>query len=211
MPRSNEFRPGDVTSFYDAAADAYAGTLGSSPSPHMEAFAALVAPGGKVLDVGFGSGADAAFLDSLGYDASGIDISPAMVEAATTRYPGIDFSVGDMRRLPVEPGSLAGIVAGFSLIHVPKSQVPDTLQGFHDALQPGGVLRLGLQEGDSHQGKHDAPFLPGRRRVFLNVMSRTEAGSLLEQAGFKLVQEFSLPPRPGQHPFNKRYLHARKV
>src|SRR4051812_14523050 len=53
----------------------------------------LVRPHARVLDLGCGSGELlASLMPSVGV---GVDLSPAMVEIARGKYPGLDFRVGD--------------------------------------------------------------------------------------------------------------------
>jgi ubiquinone/menaquinone biosynthesis C-methylase UbiE len=55
-------------------------------------------PDGVILQIGCGNG----FLLSRlsGRSRTGIDLSPGMIEAARTKYPGIDFQVADAEGLP---------------------------------------------------------------------------------------------------------------
>jgi ubiquinone/menaquinone biosynthesis C-methylase UbiE len=101
------------------------------------------APGGPVADVGCGPGNVTARLHELGIDAAGIDLSPKMVELADRDHPGLRFTVGSMTELPLADGSAAGLIAWWSLIHVPDDTVPAVLRHFRRVLRPGGALLLG--------------------------------------------------------------------
>jgi len=48
-------------------------------------------PGARALDIGCGAGRWARFLSEHGYQTVGIDLQPALIEAARRRYPNIDF------------------------------------------------------------------------------------------------------------------------
>jgi uncharacterized protein YceH (UPF0502 family) len=50
---------------------------------------------GPVADAGCGSGHVTAYLAERGADVSGFDLTPAMVEQARARFPGLAFEVGD--------------------------------------------------------------------------------------------------------------------
>lgn len=110
------------------------------------AFAEVVA--GPVLDVGSGPGRVTKHLHDLGVDIRGIDLTPEMVALARQLHPGLRYDVGSLTALDVPDGSLGGLVAWYSLIHVPPELHPDVLAGFHRALRPGGHLLLGFQVGD---------------------------------------------------------------
>ena len=48
-------------------------------------------------------------------------------------------------------GTYDGIYANFSLLHAPKSEMPDHLARISKAMKPGGALHLGLKAGDGER------------------------------------------------------------
>ena len=64
------------------------------------------AAGQPVVEVGSGPGHVTAHLAAHGADATGIDLSPAMVAEARRRFPGPSFEVGDLRSLHRPPRPL---------------------------------------------------------------------------------------------------------
>ncbi|NYJ06203.1 class I SAM-dependent DNA methyltransferase [Petropleomorpha daqingensis] len=138
---------------FDAVAGAYAATfsdeLDGKPLDRalLGAFAELV-PDGPVVDVGCGPGYVTAHLTSLGLDISGIDLSPGMVEVAQRAYPSVRFSVGSMLGLDLPDGSLAGLVAYYSIVNIPRAELPVVFAEFARVLAPGGVLLMVFQVGD---------------------------------------------------------------
>jgi ubiquinone/menaquinone biosynthesis C-methylase UbiE len=66
-----------------------------------------------------------------------------MIEVARREYPGIRFGVDSMMDLALADGSLAGLVAWYSLIHVPDEEISAVLAHFQRVLRPGGSLLLG--------------------------------------------------------------------
>jgi SAM-dependent methyltransferase len=141
---------------YDAVAADYARRFGNELAAKpldravITGFAELVlaAGGGPVADVGCGTGRVTAFLDSLGLRASGIDLSPQMIEVARRSYPGLRFDVGSMLGLDLPDGALGGLLAWYSTIHVPDGELPGVFAGFCRVLAPGGYVLLGFQAGD---------------------------------------------------------------
>jgi SAM-dependent methyltransferase len=117
----------------------------------LGAFAEMVRrdhPDPQLLEVGSGPGTTAAYLHRLGMPVRGIDLSPAMVELARREHPEIGFEVGEMGALDVADASLAGVVAWYSVIHVPVSGRRDVIGEFHRVLRPGGYALLAFQVGD---------------------------------------------------------------
>ncbi|MEV7086295.1 methyltransferase domain-containing protein [Streptomyces sp. NPDC093085] len=106
------------------------------------------AGGGPVVEVGCGTGRVTAFLDSLGVAVRGIDLSPEMLARARKNHPGLRFDEGTMTALDLPDGSLAGLVAWYSVIHVPPADHPGVFAEFHRVLAPGAPLLLAFQVGD---------------------------------------------------------------
>lgn len=65
-----------------------------------------------------------AHLHALGVDASGIDLSPRMVDLARAAHPDLRFSVGSMTDLALPDASVRGLLAYHSTIHVPDERTP---------------------------------------------------------------------------------------
>ncbi|MBS2966593.1 class I SAM-dependent methyltransferase [Actinocrinis puniceicyclus] len=105
----------------------------------------------QVVDVGCGPGRITAHLAGLGLNVFGIDLSPAMIEQARRRHPGLEFRVGQMTALDLPPGSVAGLVAWYCVIHVPPAEHPVVFSGFRRALAPGGHLLLAFHAGDERR------------------------------------------------------------
>jgi SAM-dependent methyltransferase len=79
---------------------------------------------------------------------SGIDLSPSMVEVARRAYPGVPFDEGSMSDLDWADGALGGIVAWYSIIHIPPDELPPLFAEFRRVLAPGGYVLLAFQVGD---------------------------------------------------------------
>lgn len=158
----------DTRSSYDADAAGYAekvqGLLGRKP--YLRASLALFADllhgdgGGPVADVGCGTGYATGYLHDAGVDVFGIDLSPEMVAIARRDHPGLQFQVGTMTDLALANDSLAGIVAFWSVIHVPDPAMPRVLEQFGRVLRPQGLLVVGFHVGD--ETHHTAEGYTGR-------------------------------------------------
>ncbi|MFJ1455045.1 methyltransferase domain-containing protein [Nocardia sp. N2S4-5] len=64
--------------------------------------------GDTVVDVGCGGGRAVGELADRGVRALGLDLNPAMLEAAAARWPAGEFRLGDATALPLEDGSVTG-------------------------------------------------------------------------------------------------------
>jgi SAM-dependent methyltransferase len=76
----------------------------------------------RLLDVATGPGYVAAAAAARGASPLGLDVSPAMVELARTRNPGIEFLHGDAERLPVPDAAFDAVVAGFLVLHLGRPE-----------------------------------------------------------------------------------------
>ncbi|MFE3907369.1 class I SAM-dependent DNA methyltransferase [Streptomyces sp. NPDC059153] len=191
----------DTRTSYDTVAVSYSDQLREAlgGKPYLRAALALFADavadagGGPVADVGCGPGHVTAYLQSLGVDAFGIDVSPGMVDVARAEHPGLRFEVGSMTALDLADESIAGALAFWSLIHVPDDAVPTVLSGFRRALRPGAPLLIGFHVGDGSrlktQGYGGHPM-----KVYVHRRRPAQVSAWLREAGFTVETEMLLDP-----------------
>jgi SAM-dependent methyltransferase len=191
----------DTRSSYDTDATEYAekvrGLLDQMPylRASLALFAELVhaAGGGPVADVGCGPGYVTGYLHDAGVDAFGIDLSPEMIAIARRDHPDLRFEVGTMTDLDLADDSVAGIVAFWSVIHVPDDAVPGVFGEFSRVLRPGGLSLVGFHVGD--ETRHTSEGYTGRP---INVDSHHRAPSKitgwLRDAGFTIEAELVIGP-----------------
>jgi SAM-dependent methyltransferase len=148
-----------------------------------------------VLEVGSGPGAVAGHLHHLGLAVRGIDLSPAMVDLARRAHPAIAFEVGDMGRLDTADGELAGVVAWYSLIHVPAARRAGVVAEFHRVLRPGGHVLLAFQVGDDTLHLTEAFGRP--IALDFHRLRPDAVVELLAGAGFVVTARLEKAPEPG--------------
>ncbi|MET9092975.1 class I SAM-dependent methyltransferase [Streptomyces cyaneofuscatus] len=181
---------------YDAIAPAYAelsrGELAAKPLERglLSVFAELAAAGGgglPVADVGCGTGRVTAHLSELGLglDVFGIDLSPQMLAVARQEHPGLRFEEGSMLGLGLPDGSLGGLLAWYSTIHVPDEELPRVFAEFHRVLAPGAPVQLGFQVGDEPLRMTEA--LGEEVSLVFHRRQPERVAALLREAGLEVV------------------------
>ena len=166
-------------------------------------------PRGRVLDVGCGPGHVGRFLAELGLDVTGVDLSPAMIDAARRLNTQMGFDVGDMRHLDYRDESIAGIVAFYSLIHIARDDVPAVLRELHRVLAPDGMLLLAVYGGEGSIISDD--FLGHPVRFEATLFELAELAGLTEKAGFRVDEAFQREPYDFEAQTPRLYLAATKL
>ncbi len=96
--------------------------------------------GGRVLDVGCGTGHYCGRLAEDGYQVVGIDLDPAMIRQAQLSYEAPEFRTLDMLELQHLDGEFdAAFCVGNVAAHAPADALDDFLATVRTCLRPGGV------------------------------------------------------------------------
>jgi SAM-dependent methyltransferase len=189
----------DTRTSYDTVAVSYADKVRHllDDTPQERAVMALFADrvrgqgGGPVADVGCGTGRITAYLRQLGLDAFGIDLSPGMLDVARRDHPGLRFDLGSMTDLDLADASLAGLIAWYSLIHVPDDEVPRALAHFHRVLRPGAPLLLGFHVGAESKLKTEG-YGGHPMKVYVHRRQHAQLTAWLKDAGFTVESHRTL-------------------
>ena len=115
---------------------------------------------GSVLDAGCGTGRVAIELHRRGHPAVGVDVDPAMLEAARDKAPDLEWVEGDLTDPVLDFGRSFDVVvlAGNVLIFVPPGTEGRVIANAARWLAPGGRLVTGysLRPGGLRPARHDA-------------------------------------------------------
>jgi hypothetical protein len=95
----------------------------------------------------------------------------------------VPFILADMQSLPVRTGSLDGIWAAASLIHLPKRNVAGLLAMLHHLLKPAGLLAATLTYGSNSRVTRTG-WMPGR---FFARWKKEELAQALRRTGWKVL------------------------
>jgi ubiquinone/menaquinone biosynthesis C-methylase UbiE len=186
---------------YDTVAASYADHMREAlgGAPYVRAALGLFADkvraggGGPVADVGCGPGHVTAHLRELGVDAFGIDLSPAMIEVARREHPGVRFEVGSMTELDLPDASMAGLLACWSLVHVPDAALPGVFAQFRRVVREGGALVAGFHVGAGARLKSEG-YGGHPMKVYVHRRQPAQVAALLREAGFTVEAQLLLSP-----------------
>lgn len=190
----------DLQQGYDRVAAAYTervfGELAHKPFDRelLDRFAERVRPLGPVCDLGCGPGHVARYLHERGLIATGVDLSPAMVNEAQHLNPGIVFRQGSMLELDFPDAAFGGITAFYSIIHVPRDLLPRAFAEMHRTLRPGGLLLLAFHIGQDDV--HLDEWMDQKVSLDFYFFDRAAIERLLTEAGFVVEEARERPPYP---------------
>lgn len=143
-------------------------------------------PRGRLLDVGSGDGSFVHHMARQGWDATGIDFSPAALEFARRVHSGGRFVQGSLEDNDFAPGRLDLITLWQVLEHIGEPR--PLLRRCHELLRPGGVLVAAVPNIEGLSSR-----LTGSRWWGLDVprhLVHYTPGTLrasLEAAGFRVI------------------------
>ncbi|WP_433496585.1 class I SAM-dependent methyltransferase [Sphaerimonospora sp. CA-214678] len=117
---------------------------------------AMVRRGARILDAGCGSGRVGGALAEAGHDVVGVDVDPALIEAAEQDYPGPRWMVGDLAELDLPARGVgtpfdAIVCAGNVMAFLAPSTRREVLKRFREHLAPDGRAAIGFGAGRDYE------------------------------------------------------------
>lgn len=205
----------DVQTSYDQVADEYVqrifDELAHKPLDRqlLDRFATRVRPLGLVCDLGCGPGQVARYLAERQVEVCGVDLSPAMVQRARQLNPGLEFQPGDLAALNVADGAWSGIVAFYSLIHIPRLEMVGVLRELKRVLRSEGLLLLSFHSGE--QTVHLDEWWGQAVSLDFHFFRSEEMVGYLQAAGWEVEEVIEREPYPAvEYQSRRAYILARK-
>lgn len=96
----------------------------------------------SVIELGCGPGRDGEAIAGAGFAYTGVDLSPASVDAC--RSLGLDARVASVLELPFEDGTFDAGWTMSTLLHVADEDLDEALAEIVRVLRPGAPLAIGL-------------------------------------------------------------------
>ena len=175
--------------YYNSNAKELAQRYEAAPSSLAPHFASAFTPGGRVLDIGCGSGRDLAELHNLGFQAYGLDGTTELVGLAQALHPELRGRVvhGLLPEFAVPfGGEFDGIVCCAVLMHIDFTELFNAALAIKRCLKVNGRLLISVpsQRSDTDETERDVngrlfkTYAPG----FLQL--------IFERLGFSLINQW---------------------
>jgi cyclopropane fatty-acyl-phospholipid synthase-like methyltransferase len=172
-----------VADGYDAITDTYRAWSEATPDPArirwLERFSERLPPGAAVLELGCGQGGPSTVALAGRFRVHGVDISAGQVEQARRNVPDATFEVADMRSVAFDGGRFDGVVALYSIIHLPREAHAGLFARIASWLRPDGWFLASLGAGDDPDWTGSWLGVP----MFFSSFDADTNLRLLEQAG----------------------------
>jgi SAM-dependent methyltransferase len=172
--------------FYEKNAAEIATRYEAVASPVERYFGTAFVAGSRILDIGAGSGRDAACLLAHGFDAYGVEPSAGLRQASVKAHPELAnrLEAASMPELG-KPfgGGFDGILCSAVLMHVPDHEMFDAALAIRSLLKRHGrlLLSLPLSRGEGLTQERDS-----NGRLFKGYQAE-EIQLLFERLGFQLI------------------------
>ena len=140
--------------------------------------------GNRILDLGCGSGRDAAYLLSEGYDVYGADGSQAMLDRALELHPEPEGRLSLTRlpaRLEYEDDSFDAVISIALLMHLGSEEIQQVCREIHRILSSHGVFWLSIRMAEATGCEDPMKDELGRYMSHLSVETWK---ALIDSAGF---------------------------
>ena len=143
-----------------------------------------------ICDLGCGDGRDSMYLTMCGARVVSVDLSRGMIQEARKLFSHGQYVLMDFRS-PGFPGTtFDGVWSSGAIYHIPKKQVPPTIEAIRETLKPGGVFCFNFKVG-SGEGIDNNPRSFGSGPRYYAYYTVEEMRNYL--AGFTVAYEDEYP------------------
>lgn len=146
----------------------------------------------KILEIGCGPGNITRYLLSKRPDLKifGIDIAPKMIELAKKNNPTASFSIMDSRQISDLTTKYEGVVCGFCLPYLSKTDSIKLISDCNKLLNENGLIYLSFVEGDPN--KSDFQVGSSGDRIYFYFHNLEELTKQLIKNDFQEIKVFKV-------------------
>jgi hypothetical protein len=116
----------------------------------------------------------------------------------------------DLMRLPVGPGSLAGVLAFYCLIYGPVGALDAVFADWQEALAPGGLVVVAFHAGDGTR-VHTAEWEGDTVEVTVVLRDPEDVVRRMVSAGLDVVETTVRAPYAEESDTDRAYVLARRA
>jgi ubiquinone/menaquinone biosynthesis C-methylase UbiE len=176
----------------------------------LRAFAAANKNKGPFADFGCGPGQTTKFLYDNGVkNITGIDISPAMVDAAQKLSPEIKFETGDLLNISYEDNYFGGALAFYSIVHFGYDQIKVAFSEVNRVLKKEAQFLFSFHAGN--EAVHFDSAYEKAVDIDLYFHQTDRIIALLHDTGFTLIDALErYPYQDTEYQSRRAYIWAEK-
>ena len=153
-------------------------TLSVDMTNTYKAFLKLVPKGGKILDLGCGSGRDSMNFMKLGYEVTAVDGSKELAKKASALL-GNEVIVSTFEELELKE-KFHGIWACASLLHIKREDLKTVLNNLYNNLEDNGVFYMSFKYGEKE-------YVDDKNRYFNCFTDESIIGFINENTKFNIL------------------------
>lgn len=173
---------------YEESASEWAGRYESAEMADLHTILIQhLPPAALVLEVGCGSGRDAAFLLGQGFEITAVDGSNMMLEEASRRHPELASRL-QLAAVPFDPENpllkrkFSAVLMIALVMHLTDAELREAISQFREILNPGGLVILSASIGR----KEVADRRDAKGRLFIERLPSDIEG-FFYSAGFQRI------------------------
>lgn len=169
---------------YNQCARAYNEARHNQEPALLELIANKLPPYSEILDIGCGTGVPITKALAAQHKVVGVDFSEEQIKLARANVPEADFICRDITESEFPPASFDGIVAFYTLFHLPREGQKDVISGIGKWLKPCGYLLATLSDSTLEPYIEEDFF---GTTMYWNELPIEEYKGLIERAGLHIL------------------------
>ena len=164
-------------------------TLNVDMTNTYKEFLKLVPEGGKILDLGCGSGRDSMNFMKLGYEVTAVDGSKELAKKASALL-GKEVIVSTFEELELKE-KFHGIWACASLLHIKREDLKIVLNNLYNNLEDNGVFYMSFKYGEKE-------YVDDKNRYFNCFTDESIIGFINENTKFNILDLYITEDKLGR-------------
>ena len=164
-------------------------TLNVDMTNTYKEFLKLVPEGGKILDLGCGSGRDSMNFMKLGYEVTAVDGSKELAKKASVLL-GKEVIVSTFEELELKE-KFHGIWACASLLHIKREDLKTVLNNLYNNLEDNGVFYMSFKYGEKE-------YVDDKNRYFNCFTDESIIGFINENTKFNILDLYITEDKLGR-------------